>query len=656
MCGIAGLLDRSGRLRDGVKSTATDMSWALHHRGPDDGGVWTDDARGVALASRRLAVIDLSPLGHQPMVGGDGRLVLTYNGEIYNFMKIRKTLEDLGCRFRGHSDTEVLLEAIAQWGLREALCRSEGMFAMALWDGTSGTLSLARDRLGEKPLYYGWLGDTFVFGSELKALKAHPDWKPNVDRAALRDYFEYGYIPAPRSIYAGIRKLPPGTIISVDARSGRTGDPEPYWSLEEAAAPTNRVGRSASEAVDALEELLLEAVSSRVVADVPVGAFLSGGIDSSLIVALMQHSSSRSVRTFTIGFDDPSYDESASASAIARHLGTDHCELQLTAEDALGVVPDLAGIYDEPFADWSQIPTLLVSQFARESVTVALSGDGGDELFGGYNRYSLGLATWDHIASLPLALRRVLGQAIGALPTGSLDHPLEVAARALPQRFQLRNPGIKLRKLGEILPAASSDDIFRRLSSLWQDPASILARGSFEVVPSASSVAPAMLVDPLERMMYADTMRYLPDDILVKVDRASMAVSLEARVPLLDYRVVEFAWTLPPEQRLRAGVGKWILREVLRRYVPPTLFERPKMGFGLPIGDWLRGPLHDWAAALIDPRRVVSEGYLAPQVVEQLWKVHQSGHRNQEHLLWSVLSFQAWLDHDRIATLPETVS
>lgn len=619
------------------------MTSTLRHRGPDDGGVWADAARGVALGSRRLAVIDLSPSGHQPMVGMNGRLVLTYNGEIYNFVRIRRALEGEGCRFRGHSDTEVLLEATARWGLHETLRRSEGMFALALWDAASGCLHLARDRLGEKPLYYGWLGNTFVFGSELKVLAAHPDWKPEVDRQALLDFFRLGYTPAPRSIYAGIHKLLPGTTVSLDVSNGHLREPESYWSLVDAAMPGRRTVRKPEEAVDALEDILSDAVASRMVADVPVGAFLSGGVDSSLVVALMQRSSSRAVRTFTVGFDDPSYDESADAARVAHHLGTEHAELRLTAADALAVVPELPSIYDEPFADWSQIPTLLVSRFARQQVTVALSGDGGDELFGGYNRYSLGLALWARMTSVPLPARRALSRLIAALPTASLDPALRLVGRALPPRLQVRTPGNKLRKLGEALPVASLDELHSTLVALWRDPAELVL-GSSGVVFEATSLAPEMLVEPVERMMFSDTVRYLPDDILVKLDRASMAVSLEARVPLLDRRVVEYAWTLPPDQRLRAGVGKWILRQVLHRYVPAELVDRPKMGFGLPLGDWLRGPLRDWAASLLDPRRIADEGYLASEVVERIWKIHQSGRQDQEHLLWSVLAFEAWLE------------
>jgi asparagine synthase (glutamine-hydrolysing) len=647
MCGITGLVDRGGRLGEGLESTATAMAWTLRQRGPDDGGVWSDPRHGIALASRRLAVIDLSPAGHQPMVGMNGRLVLTYNGEIYNFLAIRRALEDAGCRFRGHSDTEVLLEAAAKWGLRGALQRSEGMFALALWDAASGCLHLARDRLGEKPLYYGWLGETFVFGSELKALKAHPDWKPEVDRQALFDYFNRGYVPAPRSIYQGIYKLPPGAIVTLRVADGHLGAPETYWALADAAAPNRRVYRTSEEAIDGLEDVLSTSVASRMVADVPVGAFLSGGVDSSVIVALMQRSTSSTVRTFTVGFEDPAYDESPDAARIARHLGTEHAELRLTASDALAVVPELPGIYDEPFADWSQIPTLLVSRFAREQVTVALSGDGGDELFGGYNRYSLSLALWSRVARMPLPARRALGQLVSALPAASLDSVLGTALRALPRRLQVRTPGTKLRKLGEVLPAASLDDLYSRLMWVWPEPGALLLDAVPGAVAGAGLSAPGTLVEPVERMMYSDTLGYLPDDILVKVDRASMAVSLEARVPLLDYRVVEYAWTLSPDQRLRAGTGKWCLRRLLDRYLPAELVDRPKMGFGLPLGAWLRGPLRDWASSLLDARRIASEGYLNPETVDRIWNVHLTGRRDQEHLLWSVLAFEAWLDCER---------
>jgi asparagine synthase (glutamine-hydrolysing) len=424
---------------------------------------------------------------------------------------------------------------------------------------------------------------------------------------------------------------------------GRLGDPEAFWSLAEVAQPEHRKHRTPEQAIDALETVLSEAVVSQMVADVPVGAFLSGGVDSSIVVALMQRFNSGKVRTFTIGFDDPSYDESADAARIARHLGTEHTELRLTAADALAVVPDLPRIYDEPFADWSQIPTLLVSRFAREEVTVALSGDGGDELFGGYNRYSLGLALWDRVATVPLPMRRAAGQLIQRLPTGSLDHALELVVGSLPTRLQLRTPGTKLRKLGEVLPSSSLDDLYARLICLWREPGEILLGGVDSSVALGALTAPAALVEPVERMMFSDTVGYLPDDILVKVDRASMAVSLEVRVPMLDRRVVEFAWTLSPDQRLRGRVGKWCLRQLLERYVPTNLMDRPKMGFGLPLGAWLRGPLRGWATSLLDPRRVASEGYLSAEVVDRIWKSHLSGRRDQEHLLWSVLAFEAWL-------------
>jgi asparagine synthase (glutamine-hydrolysing) len=572
----------------------------------------------------------------------DGAIVISYNGELYNFRELRKLLESEGRRFLGHSDTEVLLAAAECWGIDGALQRSNGMFALALWDRRTRVLHLARDRLGEKPLYYGWLGRTFVFGSELKALRAHPAWRQEVDRHALGEYFRLGYVPAPFSIYQGISKLPPGTRICLDLTTGSLGAPQAYWSLADVACGPRRADERLPDVVDELDEVLDQAVRSRMVADVPLGAFLSGGIDSSVVVALMQKSAAHPVRTFTIGFDDPAYDESADAAAVARHLGTDHTELRVTPSDCLAVIPELPVMYDEPFADWSQIPTHLVSKLARSEVTVALSGDGGDELFGGYNRYTWTLALWPRMQRIPRAVRSGLGRILRAVPYASLDPGIERVSRLLPRGLRVRTPGTKLRKLADVLPAASPEDMFLMLSSQWSLPERLVRGANGDT--KLRLVSPDVLIPGAERMMYHDTLTYLPDDILVKVDRASMAVSLEARVPLLDHRVVEFAWQLPLDLRIRAGTGKWLLRQVLCRYVPTELIDRPKIGFGVPMASWLRGPLKDWAGDLLSPARLARDGYLDAGPVSKAWDVHQRGRQDQEHLIWSVVAFQSWLD------------
>jgi asparagine synthase (glutamine-hydrolysing) len=644
MCGIAGCvdLDRATSPQE-LEHVVAQMAATLRHRGPDDKGAWVDARHGVGLAHRRLAVIDVSPAGAQPMSMADDAAVISYNGELYNFREIRKSLESEGHCFRGNSDTEVFLAAAERWGIDGALQRSNGMFALALWDRRAGVLHLARDRMGEKPLYYGWLGRTFVFGSELKALRAHPAWRQDLDRQALGEYFRLGYVPAPLSIYQGIRKLLPGTRVSLELHAGALGAPEPYWSLNDLACQPRRASGRIADAVDELDEVLDRAVRSRMVADVPVGAFLSGGVDSSAVVALMQKSTSNPVKTFTIGFDDPAYDESANAEAVAHHLGTDHTAMRVAPADCLAVIPELPAMYDEPFADWSQIPTHLVSKLARSQVTVALSGDGGDELFGGYNRYTWTLALWPRMHRMPKALRSGAGKVLAALPHAVLDPAMARLSRYLPEGLRVRTPGTKLRKLAEVLPADGPEDMFLMLTHQWQHPGQ-LVRG-FNGFSPTRFVRPACPLPEAERMMFHDSITYLPDDILVKVDRASMAVSLEARVPLLDHRVVEFAWQLPLDLRIRFGSGKWLLRQVLDRYVPPQLTDRPKAGFGMPMAAWLRGPLRDWAEDLLSRERLVHDGYLEPDPVTKAWSVHQRGRQDNEHLLWSVIAFQAWLDH-----------
>jgi asparagine synthase (glutamine-hydrolysing) len=649
MCGLAGLLDPRGT-RDGpeLSELVASMAATLVHRGPDDGGTWADPETGIALGSRRLAVIDLSEQGHQPMCSASGRYVIAFNGEIYNFRRLRERLDAAGHAFRGHSDTEVLLATIEERGLAAALAEVNGMFAFALWDRRQRTLHLARDRLGEKPLYYGWAGDTLVFASELKALHAFPRFAAEIDRESLRLFLRYRYVPAPRSIYRGVYKLPPAhtlsfTVADVEARAAT---PRAYWSAFDVAAEgaARPASGSPESLADELEQLLGDAIEMRLVADVPVGAFLSGGIDSSTVVALMRRRSRSPVRTFTIGYDDPSYDESAQAAAVARHLGTEHIELRTTAADARAVIPRLPALYDEPFADTSQIPTFLVSQLAREHVTVALSGDGGDELFGGYNRHTWGGTVWNASSRVPLAARRAVGGAISAVPPAVWEATIHRLAPLLPERARVRNPGIKMQKLAAIIPSRSADDLYVTLVSHWQRQERLVVGVAEEWDGLGAGRAPAALGDLGSQMMFLDLVTYLPDDILVKVDRATMGVSLEARVPMLDHRLVELAWRVPQTYKINQGTGKWLLRKVLARHVPDDLVNRPKMGFGLPVGAWLRGPLRSWADDLLDPGLVARQGYLLPDVVSSAWQRHLSGRVDLEDKLWAVLMFQSWLE------------
>ena len=643
MCGIAGFLTRDGM--GDPRDVLQRMADTLQHRGPDDEGAWHDADAGVGLAHRRLAVVDLSPHGHQPMSSASGRYMLIYNGEIYNFASVRAELERTGPQpvFRGHSDTEVMLAAIERWGLHAAVARFIGMFAFALWDRAERRLHLVRDRLGIKPMYYAVAGDTLLFGSQLSALRIHSAFQGEIDRDALALYLRHGYIPAPFTIYRGVRKLPPGCILTV-GRPSELADPVPYWSAR------TIVERSVADPflapddvmVDTLHDALSDAVRLRMIADVPLGAFLSGGIDSATVVALMQAASTRPVKTFTIGFSEADYDESQHAKAIAAHLGTDHTELIVSPADARDVIPQLPSIYDEPFADSSQIPTYLVSRLARSEVTVSLSGDGGDELFAGYNRHVWGTTVLKWTKRLPRPLRAASASALGVVPPRSWDRGFSAVNAVLPRAMRHRNPGVKIQKLSTALRAGSPETLYRSLVSLWEHPTDIV-RGASEPMLWWFENG-VQLPTFVERMMYIDLVSYLPDDILTKVDRASMAVSLEARVPLLDHNVVEFAWRLPLHAKLRNGESKWVLRRVLDRYVPRPLMERPKTGFGIPLGAWLRGPLRSWAEDLLHEGRLRSDGYFAPDLVRQAWHDHLSGRANHEHRLWCVLMFQAWLD------------
>lgn len=668
MCGIAGALRGVGSHQaDNLEQRVTAMTRAVQHRGPDDAGIWTDPSAGVALGHRRLSIVDLSPAGHQPMLSGSGRFVVVFNGEIYNHQEIRAALDSAGStRFwRGHSDTETLLAAIEQWGIEDTLSRTVGMFALAVWDRSESLLHLARDRFGEKPLYYGWVDGLFVFGSELKSLRARSSQPFEVCRDALTQYLQFMYVPAPRSIYKGVFKLEPGCLLTLRG----TAPPQPpehplrppatyesitmsrWWSVKsmvETAA--TRPLSDGPEALEVLESTLKIAVKLQSLADVPLGAFLSGGIDSSLIVALMQEQSTRPVKTFTIGYEEVAFDESRHARAVASHLGTAHEEFVVTAADAQAVIPNLSRMYDEPFADSSQIPTHLVSRAARQHVTVALTGDAADELFGGYNRYFWGPRIWNRVAWMPFWARRMLGHGIASLPIGGWDAIGNAMNTVLPEHLGVARAGDKAHKLATRLNTVQDmDDLYQSLVSEWQDPAHMVLDG-----PGSEPLS--LLQDPLPHagvgdsrlsMMYRDTLTYLPDDILCKVDRAAMAVSLETRVPFLDHRVAEIAWRLPIEMKFRGGKGKWALRQLLYRRVPEELIERPKAGFGIPVGDWIRGPLRDWAQDLLDPQRLKNEGFFDPKVIQEAWAQHTSGQQDHTHRLWSVLMFQAWLQENR---------
>lgn len=639
MCGFTGFLDFRKRLGpDELRSTARDMALRIRHRGPDDSGEWVDAEAGIAFGFRRLSIIDTSAAGHQPMLSPSGRYVLMFNGEFYNFAEVRKELPS-GISFRGHSDTEVILAGIETWGLEATVSKMIGMFAFALWDRELQLLHLVRDRIGVKPLYYGKIGSTFFFGSELKAFTAHPAFAAEIDRTAVALLLRYGYIPTPHTIYSGISKLTPGAILSV--ASGKEPIETRYWSGADVALAGLRspFTGTAAEAEQELDGLLRSAVGYRMVSDVPIGVFLSGGIDSSTVVAFMQAQSAQPVKSFSIGFHEQTYDEAKYAKAVARHLGTDHTELYVTPEEALAVIPKLPAIYDEPFADPSQIPTYLVSALARRRVTVSLSGDGGDELFGGYNRYFLGRSVWDAIGWIPTAIRAAGGRTIGAIRPGTWDRIFGV----LPQRVRPSAPGDKIGKAAEVIGLASPDDIYRRLVSQWPASEQIVRGVGAGDSAHWDDERVQSVEDFTHRMMLLDLLTYLPDDIMVKVDRASMAVSLEAREPLLDHRLVAFAWRLPLHMKVRNGKGKWLLRRVLSRYVPADLMERPKMGFGLPIDQWLRGPLRDWADDLLDESRLRSEGILDPEPIRRKWLEHRNGTRNWHYRLWTVLMFQLWL-------------
>ena len=680
MCGVTGFLSKTWFEQEQTDALLTRMLDSIAHRGPDDSGIWSDTTAGIFLGHRRLSVVDTSPAGHQPMCSRCGRYVIVFNGEIYNHLALRKKLvqqyehqqQKQQRQWQGHSDTETLLACFAAWGVQQSLQDVEGMFALAVWDRQKRQLILARDRMGEKPLYYGWCCGAFIFGSELKALRQYPKFPHTVARDVLSLYLRYSYIPAPYSIYQDIYKVEPGCMLTVDAAclahkpayaptaeslyEGSKGigwTLQPYWSLWSLQDQIKRIERTdhpenilnEQEALSLLEARLMESVQLQSAADVPLGAFLSGGIDSSLIAALMQKQAGKPIKTFTIGFEEQGYSEAVYAKAVAQHLRTDHTELYLSAAQAMAVIPQLPTLYDEPFADSSQIPCFLVAQMARQYVTVALSGDGGDELFGGYNRYFWVPQIWKRVSLLPYPLRQQICRLLIAV--SGLDIWKKIWKK---KHFPVVRAGEKMHKLGQRLQGVRNiDDFYLSLLTEWKTPEDILALTATHEpknLLTRQGQWPQMDRNE-ERMMYLDAMTYLPDDIICKVDRAAMGVGLETRVPFLGHRIVELAWQLPLHLKIRDGQGKWALRQILYKYVPQKLIERPKQGFAIPLGDWLRKPLRDWAEHLLDPVRLSAEGYFASEFIQQKWQEHISGKRHWEHSLWSVLMFQAWLERQK---------
>jgi len=638
VCGVSGFIGFGDLLTDQIESIAYNMGDTILHRGPDDFGIWYDNRAEIVLTHRRLSILDLSAAGHQPMISPSGRFVIAFNGEIYNHLDLREQLGVLG--WQGHSDSETLLAGIDAWGLEETLQKCVGMFAFVLWDKGEESLYLVRDRMGEKPLYYGWQNNVFLFGSELKSLKAHPAFDGEIDRDSITLQLRHNCIPAPYSIYKGIKKLLPGTFVKLSVSSSQFSarelpEPVPYWSLKETVhiSVNSPFKGSDAEAVETLDNLLSDSIQQQMVADVPLGAFLSGGVDSSVVVALMQKQSSVPVRTFSIGFNERGYDEAIYAKEVANHLGADHTELYVTAQQAMDVIDHLPRLYDEPFSDSSQIPTFLVAEMTRQHVNVSLSGDGGDELFGGYNRYFKTHQWWERINAISKTVRQTVSKGLLTIPPKVWDRAGYFAGGV---------SGNTVAKFAGVLSVEDGASLYRYFTTHWDAPAAVVIGGQ-EVRTEVSD--PSIELDVMaEQMMALDALTYLPDDILTKVDRAAMGVSLETRIPLLDHRVVEFAWQLPLSMKIRNGQGKWILRQLLYQYVPIELIERPKMGFGVPIDSWLRGPLRDWAESLLDESRLRQEGYFYPAPIRKKWEEHLSGRRNWQFQLWDVLMFQSWLE------------
>ena len=645
MCGIVGCIAQSHTtlldvfLKNSIAS--------LRHRGPDSEGKWLDLSTGIGLGHTRLSIQDVSAAGNQPMHSHCGRYVITFNGEIYNHLELRKILSSRINRWSGGSDTETLLGCIATWGLEKTLDQVVGMFAFAIWDRQEQRLTIAQDRLGEKPLYYGYVGSDFVFASEIHVFKHHPAWNKTIDRKALAELLRYNYIPSPATIFRDIKKLRPGTFLNYDP-STKNSTIKAFWSVQDmAVSAQNQKNHYSSDAeyTNELDRRLRTAVASQMIADVPLGAFLSGGIDSAAIVATMQSLSSQPIKTFTIGFNEKSYNEAEQAKAVANHLGTDHTELYVSSSDVLEVIPKLHKLYTEPFADSSQIPTYLVSRLAKQSVKVALSGDGGDEVFGGYNRYLTMNSYWPKIRKTPAAIRSLVSTFLASIPSDAIDHLSTYLNSVSSQKYQIRNASDKVRKLASILEADDPNDFYDQLVSQWRSPESVVTGVDHQMFGQAASRLDS-IYDDIERMMLSDQVSYLPDDILVKVDRAAMGASLETRTPFLDHRLVEFSWNLPLHMKIRNGQGKWLLRQLVCKHIPRALVERPKTGFAIPIDLWLKGPLREWAEELLDENRLNDEGYFYAEPIRKKWQEHLSGKCNWQHHLWSVLMFQSWLESE----------
>jgi len=656
MCGVVGFVDIRLQVSADANSQEIErLTDTLVHRGPDDRGVWNDPQSGVYLGHRRLSVIDLSSAGHQPMMSASGRYVIVYNGEIYNFQELRQELIKSGDCFRGSSDTEVLLALIERYGLERALGSIKGMFAFGLWDKNDQVLHLARDRVGEKPLYFGWSGGRFIFASELKAIRGNSQWRNNISRNSLSSFLRYSYVPAPWTIFEGIFKLSAGAYLSIPlarlraqssialANQSRPPQVNHYWRMPKPCRASNpHIDLDKDVIEDRLHELLRSTVSRQIISDVPVGALLSGGIDSSTIVAIMQSVASGPVKTFTIGFNEGEYNEADHAREIARRLGTDHTELFVTGKDALDVIPRLPRIYDEPFADSSQIPTILVSELARASVTVALSGDGGDELFGGYTRYFWANDVQRKLSRVPKAIRPAIGRGLRLMGAERWQRFYDLMEPFVPSQLRVKNAGSKIHTLARLVEDANEASLYLNLISHWKAPNSIVNHGVEHHTIHMDSFVPADPDDFVERMMYLDSTNYLPDDILVKVDRASMSVSLETRIPFLDHEIIEFAAQVPLRYKVQDRTGKIPLRRILGRYVPEEVFDRPKMGFGVPIDHWLRGPLRDWACDILSEVRIEREGLLNSREVTRKLTDHLSGKCDWQYPLWAVLMFESW--------------
>ena len=642
MCGIAGFIDLNGFSLLQAQNIGKSMGKAIQHRGPDDSGLWIEKDYGVVLVHQRLAILDLTQFGHQPMLSGSGRYVICFNGEIYNHKQLRSELDLNGeaPNWRGHSDTETILACFDAYGIKQTLKKLVGMFSIALWDKSTKQIFLARDRMGEKPLYYGKHGKLLLFSSELKALHAHPNFSPNINKDSLSLYIRYNYIPQPFSIYRGIKKLPPGHFV----RLKQNTKPEPFYSLSHTvtSGKMNIFKGSETEVINRVENTLKNTVKSQMQSDVPLGAFLSGGVDSSLILALMQEQQSRRVQSFSIGFDDKNYNEAPFAKKIAKYIGTDHSELYVDARQARNIIPYLPKIYDEPFSDSSQIPTLLLTQFAKKSVKVSLSGDGGDEIFGGYNRYTWVKRSWPKFRYIPKPFKNLMAKLITSIPPSRWNIIAEPILSIMPQKFQYVNFGDKLHKLSSILNCVSTEELYRTLISNCDTPNDIVISGKEPKTKLNFDDGILNALSNVEKLMFYDTLMYLSDDILVKVDRAAMNFSLETRAPFLDHRLIDLAWQLPFNFKIRNGINKWCLRELLYKRIPKQLIERPKMGFGVPIGDWLKGPLREWVFDLLDKKRMEQSGYFKTSEIHERLEQHISGKKNWQYFLWNILMFETW--------------